>query len=79
MELKKLIRNVDGNLEATWILTQDQMAVLYWYAINDLVSRGLAKVVEISDEDLEQMKKEVVQEKMEAVLVASDPKDLPQT
>lgn len=73
MELKKLITNDKGEVEATWVLTQEQMATLYWYAINDLVGKGLATVMEITPEQLEELKKK----QEETFLNAVDAKDLP--
>ena len=73
MELRKLITTKDGEVHATWVLTQDQMAVLYWYAINDLIGKGLAEVVEISPEQLEDLKKEQEQQ----FLASTNTEDLP--
>ena len=77
MELRKLIKNENGQYEATWLLTSEQMATLYWYAINDLVARGLAQVLEITPEHAEQMKKEMVNAYALDALANADVKDLP--
>jgi DNA-binding transcriptional regulator YbjK len=72
LELKKLVRqDEDGNYEATWVLTSEQMATLYWFAINELVSRSLATVLEINSEQFEQMKKEM-EENQESSEVLSE-------
>ena len=79
MELKRLARTVDGEVEATWVLTQEQMAELYWYAITDLLSRGMAHATDLSQEDFEKLKQEFEQEHALKLLAAADPKDLPQS
>ena len=78
LELKRLVKDPEGNFEATWVLTQEQMAVLYWFAINELVGRGMVQVIDISPEQLEQMKKEAEAEGALDFLKTSDIKDLPQ-
>ena len=77
MELRKLIKNESGQYEATWLLTSEQMATLYWYAINDLVARGLAQVLEITPEQAEKMKREMVDAYALDALANTDVKDLP--
>ncbi len=79
MELKRLVRTVNGQTEATWVLEPEQMATLYWYAINDLLSRGMAHATDISQEEFEKMKAEMEQEKSLSFLDAVDPKDMPQS
>jgi len=61
MELKKLVRqNETGDYESTWVLTAEQMAVLFWYAVNDMLAKGIATSVDITPEDFEKIKEEAV-------------------
>lgn len=44
LKIKEVIREVDGTLQATFSLTEDQVAFLLSYAVTDLVTKGLAEV-----------------------------------
>lgn len=63
MELKKIVRDNDGNLESSWAITGEQETFLLNYAINDLLKRGAITVIEEqfgdnADSILEQLDKE---------------------
>ena len=77
MELKKLAKNSDGNMESTFVITPEQMTVLLWYAVNDLVGRGMATVADISEEEFEKFKKEVEEKFKRDYLASLDTDDLP--
>lgn len=52
MEIKRLTKNENGEISSMWALTLEQEMFLINYAINSLLERGLAAVIE------EEMKEE---------------------
>lgn len=44
LKVKEVVREVDGTVQATFSLTEDQVAFLLSYAVSDLVSKGLAEI-----------------------------------
>lgn len=42
--IKKVVKNVDGTWNASWVLTEEQMAYLLTFAINKLVIDGILDV-----------------------------------
>jgi hypothetical protein len=54
MILRKLVQIDDeGNAEATFALTQQQIGILLNYAVASLVDQGLATVEEVSPDQIE--------------------------
>jgi hypothetical protein len=54
MILRKLVQTDDeGNTEATFALTQQQIGILLNYAVASLVDQGLATVEEVSTDEIE--------------------------
>lgn len=78
MELKRLIKDEDGNVWATWVLTPDQFGYLLQYAINSLLEEGVAKVADITQEELEKLRDESEEEFNLHMLEGMDKDDLPQ-
>jgi hypothetical protein len=78
IELKRLTRDEDGNVYATWVLTPDQFGFLLHYAITDLIEKGVAEVHDISDEELATLKQQAENEQSLQLLESIDTKDLPQ-
>jgi hypothetical protein len=58
LELKRLVKDEEGNVYATWVLTPDQFGFLLHYAITDLIEQGVARVNDISEEELAKLKQE---------------------
>jgi hypothetical protein len=54
--VKQTVKNEDGNYSSTWNLSEDQLNFLLTYAINSLISQGLAVIdSSIEDEAQEQL------------------------
>lgn len=62
MELKRLVKNEDGEVYATWALTPDQFGYLLQFAITRLMEEGIAKVEDISEEELAKLREEAEEE-----------------
>jgi hypothetical protein len=63
-----LVRDDEGNVYATWVLTPDQFSFLLHYAITDLLEKGVADVADISEEELEKLKQEAEDEQSLQIL-----------
>ena len=77
MELKRLVRQENGEFEATWILTPEQMAVLFYYAINALITQGMATAIDVTPEQFEEIKKEAEGKHQLELLEGLDTNTLP--
>lgn len=77
MILKKIILNKEGDVETLWYLTQEQYYLLLNHAINDLIKRGLIEVSEMTQEELEELKKAQEKEGQKMFLEQVDKDDLP--
>lgn len=44
--VKKVTKNLNGDYDVNWQLTEDQMAFLLTFAINSLVAEGLVQIDE---------------------------------
>jgi hypothetical protein len=59
MQLKRLVTNKEGEIEATWLLTPDQFQLLLNYAIDSLLSRGLISTLDVTPEELVDLQKKL--------------------
>lgn len=78
MELKRLVRDDNGNVYATWVLTPDQFGFLLQHAITNLIEQGVARVADISEEELAKLKQEAESDYQTQILEAFDPTEIPQ-
>ena len=78
MELKRLVKDEEGNVFATWVLTPDQFGFLLQHAITDLIEQGVARVADISEEELAKLKQEAEADYQTQVLESLDVKEIPQ-
>ena len=78
MELKRLVKDEEGNVYATWVLTPDQFGFLLQHAITDLIEQGVARVTDISEEELAKLKQEAESEYQTQILESLDTKEIPQ-
>jgi len=77
VELKRLVRDEEGNVYATWVLTPDQFGFLLHYAITDLLEQGVAHVNDISEADLKKLKEEAEEDQTLQILQNLSVDDLP--
>lgn len=66
----KLIRiqettNEPEHVISTWALTSDQYHMLLNYAINDLITKGLIEISDMTPEALDELQKEMLQDTIE--------------
>ena len=59
MQLKRLVTNKEGEIEATWLLTPEQFQLLLNYAIDSLLSRGLVSTLDVTPEELAELQKQL--------------------
>jgi len=78
VELKRLVKDEEGNVFATWVLTPDQFGFLLQHAITDLIEQGVARVADISEEELAKLKQEAEADYQTQVLESLDVKEIPQ-
>lgn len=63
MIVKRIVRKVDGNLEATLMLTGEQAAFLMNTGLGFLVQRGAATLMDLTPEEYEEERQKSLQEK----------------
>jgi hypothetical protein len=56
--VKQTVKNVDGNYSSTWNLSEDQLNFLLTYAINSLISQGLAVIDSSIDDGVDDERQE---------------------
>lgn len=78
MELKRLVKDEEGNVWATWVLTPDQFGFLLQYAITNLLEQGVASVADITQEELEKLRDEAEEDFNLEMLKGMNKDDLPQ-
>ena len=78
MVLKRLKQNKDGQIEATWMLSNEQFNLLLNYAIDSLLSRGLISTIDISEEEVTELQQAAEAEAATDLLSKLDATKLPQ-
>ena len=78
MILKRLKQNKDGQIEATWMLSNEQFNLLLNYAIDSLLSRGLISTIDISEEEVTELQQAAEAEAATDLLSKLDATKLPQ-
>ena len=78
MIIKRIVQNLDGDVEATFALTKEQEAMLLNYAITNLVTKGMVEVSDVPREEWEQEKITTENDLARMFLEALDPKSLPE-
>jgi len=51
MILKKIKFEAEGEMETVWVIAPEQYQMLINYAVNTLMKQGIAKVVEMNEEE----------------------------
>lgn len=77
MIVKRIVRNKEGEIEATLMLTGEQAAFLLNVGLGALVQRGAATLMDFTEEEFEEHVKE--QQAAEAEQVAAPPEKAPAT
>lgn len=77
MELKRLVKDEAGNVYATWVLTPEQFGYLLHFAITELIEQGVARVHDISEEELAKLKEEAEDDQTLQMLESLDVESLP--
>lgn len=73
MILKRLkVNNANGEVESTWMLTQEQFMLLLNYSIDSLLSKGLISTIDVSEEELEELQKQAENEAAQELLSKLD-------
>lgn len=73
MILKRLKVQKDGEVEATWMLTQEQFQLLLNFAIDSLLSKGLISTLDIDEAEIEAIQKQADEEVQKEFLSNVDP------